>query len=345
VGTECKATTLSIETLRNGTGSLPAEVLAHIKKYELTLIDPATTYWSCVDGRSEFAVLGTPGGDAAEFATALSIYSENGGNVTTEEQVMDLFVAFLQTLPVTRQFYLHTDSHAEEALVEKLLELLQLPNTTHIEIKDVPYYKQAAVKDLALDPKHIGCGHLRLLTTYPLDYQVPYNYTAWTIRVFFDFLWNHENYTRLNLHKSTPRFVVNQGDHEERAVINVISKVKSTGPKCQNLIPRVIPRNPSDRDSIFINHISHVGVLRNQLVSFFSRLPGSIPANDFMRIFNDIGTVQLGLTVGYLAAGEPVYAVTINVDEVFIDIPDVASSASKLGSLFYLLLLLALYLR
>jgi len=341
IGTECRATTLTVETLRNGTGSNQAEIITHIRNAELKLVDPRNNYWSCVDGRSNFGVLGTPGGDIAEFATAISIYSENGGNVTTEEEVMFHFVSFIESLPITRPFYLHTDSHAVEYLVEVLRELLHLPNTTEVDIEDVPSYKQDEFKVAALEAKSIGCGHLRLLTVYPADYQVPFNYTAWSIRVFYDFLWNHANYTRLVVHKSDPRFVVNLGDHEERAVVNIISNIRAGSPKCANLIPLVVPKNI--QDSIFINHISHVSVLRDQLISYFSKQPRSIPANEFRRRFDEIGAIQLNLTVGYLAAGRPIFAVTINVEEVNVEVPD--NSAAKFGSVLYLLLLLALYLR
>jgi len=47
-------------------------VVGHPK--ELTYVNVADQHFSCLDGRTENAVLATPGGDAGEFILALHVY-------------------------------------------------------------------------------------------------------------------------------------------------------------------------------------------------------------------------------------------------------------------------------
>ena len=91
------------------------------------------------DTHARRSFLAAPGGDAAEFMLALRVYHMNGGTYgKTASEVKVLLekvcvcvcvcvcchtarltvrAQYLNTLPVQRQFYMHTDEHAIENLV------------------------------------------------------------------------------------------------------------------------------------------------------------------------------------------------------------------------------------
>jgi hypothetical protein len=83
--------------------------LKHSLKMEK--VDVRRHFWSCVDARSTYAVLGTPGGDFGEWLLAMAAAEKlNPAHKFTMEEVNSLFQEFLYRMEgIGRHyFYLHT---------------------------------------------------------------------------------------------------------------------------------------------------------------------------------------------------------------------------------------------
>ena len=72
---------------------------------------------SCIDGRDERGVIGSPGGDGGEFLLTLAAIEQATGRKLDEEAVTFGLLSHLDTFG---SFYMHTDVHAFEALVGAL---------------------------------------------------------------------------------------------------------------------------------------------------------------------------------------------------------------------------------
>ena len=129
---------------------------------------------SCVDGRDEHAVLGTPGGHAGEYIVLLTVIEALTGKDTNPATLGDSFDRFLDSFGA---FYMHTDTHALENLANAL--------AAHPDFADVgtdlaaveafvrsPGKRADALLPLLVQPDHVGCGHLKLQLLHPDEYGV-----------------------------------------------------------------------------------------------------------------------------------------------------------------------------
>jgi hypothetical protein len=87
----------------------PAQVFAHMNQVMSSNLDryfrDGTTTLSCVDARSDDPVIGTPGGDLAEFAMGLHVYNVSTRMIQTYENVQTLFRNFMeQHISASRPF-------------------------------------------------------------------------------------------------------------------------------------------------------------------------------------------------------------------------------------------------
>lgn len=319
----------------SGSGGLTADdVRAHVEE-KVEWVDPQKQPWSCVDGRATQPGLTTPAGDSGEFILGLVAYEERllavmprAGHLT-EHDVTALFEDFVSTIPYSRRFYMHTDEHAVERLREAT------GDDGFDPARRPAREDQARLLELLADPAYLGCGHLRLLIQHPDQYRVRPQLTQWFIKAFFDFMWNHEHGGKLHHHTSIA-LVELEGNHVEQAVV-VIDTDKShlaPGDVCMGLAP-MIP-GIDDLNSFFTDHASFVSLgIRGEVARFFAvkldeqsigisdatpiLTPGKAPHADknyaqLLARMTELGNIQLGLTVGYLAKGEPQYAVNIVVD-------------------------------
>jgi len=205
-----------------------------------------------------------------------------------------------------RMFYMHTDLHALEHLQEEVEAII---NGT-VDITDIQPQYQDEVFELVIQPDNIGCGHIKLVLTHPDEYQTPSNLTKYFITAYFDFMWNHENWTKLTPHFSD--FTVLEGNHTELAVLNIMLSAPIDS-NCNHLAPLVVPRTPSH--SLFVNHPQFVGSLRDTLSIFFSEQQGGISAKLFKSNMDSLGTIQLEKTISYLASSLPIYTATFTILE------------------------------
>lgn len=281
-------------------------------------------------------IIGTPGGDSGEFIIALAIYAKNGGNVSSDERILEIFQTFMGTVSLSRQFYMHTDSHALEQLEA---QLFNLTGSNQTDIFDVPLQYQDAVFQMVIQPTNIGCGHLRLITLHPEEYRVNYSLSTGFIKAYFNYLWNHESWVKLS--GLDEDYEVLQGLHTEGAVVNVIANHPTSG-TCMRLVPTVVPSTQSS--SFFVNHPKEVSILREQLATFFvNTYPQGLTIEEFKRQIDELAAIQLNATLTYLASGKPIYQVTFTVTETS-KVVDEDSPGAEEGSSAWVPLVIVLFL-
>lgn len=141
------------------------------------------TCCSCVDGREERGVIGTPGGDAGEFVLLLTAREQASGATFGRTEIRQ---ALLDRLDRFGSFYMHTDDQAQAASGDS--------------------------GEHSVEPAHQGCGHLRLMLEHPDQYGVRRELVTDFLRAFHEL--RSEGTPGLDLVRLA-------GDHRESAVLNV----------------------------------------------------------------------------------------------------------------------------
>jgi hypothetical protein len=132
---------------------------------------------SCVDGRDDSGVIGSPGGDAGEMLVALRSLERLIRRDLTDSEISTLIA---RRLDVFGRFYMHTDIQASNAVITSLRKDSRFDNALS-NINEAldwrrfwagpPPAVRAALLEHALVPGHIGCGHIRLELTRPTEYE------------------------------------------------------------------------------------------------------------------------------------------------------------------------------
>ena len=147
---------------------------------------------SCIDGRHSHCVVGAPGGNIGEMILMLSAAERLNDDIFTPEQLEQLLANYASTFG---RFYMHTDSHA----VQQLMKSLTRDNFFHSWLSKFDGDTQAFFNGLLeldkqhadrvlqylLMPKHVGCGHLKLLIQESDNYQVRPQLVLNTVASFF----------------------------------------------------------------------------------------------------------------------------------------------------------------
>ncbi len=267
---------------------------------------------SCVDGRDDTGVIGTPGGDAGEFMLALSALERVSGRALNDVEVGKLLRRRLDTFG---RFYVHTDISAGNATVKafradpRFDDALRAVSETHhwrrFLTSPPPALRPAMLDVMMSDPAHIGCGHLRLQWQNAETYGTRPLLVESFLRLFFSMRWNGA---------VEADFVALGGGHKEGAVINVIV---DGGVHSFSTIPLVSPSTGAQQ--MFVNHPQVASFLRHELVEFLA-LQSDVVALDAAHKaalhaeVEALGGQQLGQTLQRLAKGLPIYTVTFRRD-------------------------------
>jgi hypothetical protein len=262
---------------------------------------------SCVDGREDRAIIGTPGGDAGEFLLALAAAERVGGEPVDTSHMPLLTRAFADTFG---GIYFHTDNHALNRLVRSLREDPRLEPAI-ADLHDVEQWErflqrpprelQPALLEHLVQPAHVGCGHIKLALTRPDDYGIRPELITSFFEAFYRGLWDGAR----DFH-----WVVLGGDHAEGAVVNVylegelwpFSKVPMIAPSIGGV-------------QMFVNHPQVVAHMREQTARFaFGPVAAYMPTpalnpDALMAEIPRLGAQQTGHTLQALAAGLPVFDV------------------------------------
>ncbi|MDP3237734.1 MAG: rhodanese-like domain-containing protein [Myxococcales bacterium] len=269
---------------------------------------------SCIDGRDDHGVIGTPGGDTGELALALGAYEATTGVELEQHHIDALVQAWVDTFG---RFYLHNDTPTINALIPqlradprltKLLEPLSQPMQWRTFLKSPPLEAQEALLDWYTKPAAMGCGHLRLMTQHPERYGVRGTLVPQVMRAFWTTRWKGA---------PEPEYVVLGGSHGEGAVVNVtLDEALWTFSKVPLLSPSV------DGLQMFVNHPQVAKELRSHVAEFLLRVESLLPAVPRQRSalvdrVYELGQQHLGATVGALAAGLPIFEVQFHGGEEF----------------------------
>lgn len=293
------------------------------RKAELTLAeveehlgDPLATRWlklaallvhgraSCVDGRDATGVLGTPGGDAGEFALALASVEAVTGRPLTTAQIEALLA---RRVAAFGRFYIHSDVHAANTMIKSMRADRRLDRALERVFESLEWRRffrepPAEVRELVLEhllqPAHLGCGHLRLMLQDPDRYGVRRALVTDVLRTIFRTRWSGEIDIEVT---------VLPGGHAEGGVLSVVLE---DGVAAFSRIPLVSPAAAGTQ--LFVSHPQVAAFLRAEQSTFLARQRdvvdlGAGAAADLVRVFAEIGARQAGATLGALAGGLPVF--------------------------------------
>jgi rhodanese-related sulfurtransferase len=265
---------------------------------------------SCVDGRDDSGVIGSPGGDAGELLVGLRAFEKLIYRELSDAEVKTLLA---RRLDVFGRFYMHTDVDASNLAIKAMRRdqrfagfLDDINDTLEWRqfLASPPRAVQDALVEHVLEPSHIGCGHLRLALTQAKAYDTREALVASLLRGFHKKRWDGA---------SELEVVALAGGHTERAVLNV----RIGGPLMPfSRIPLVSPAVGGAQ--VFVHHPRVTSHLRKQLAQFLAMqtdIGGAIDADELHLEMERLGSLQLRNTLGALAKGLPIYDVTFHGEE------------------------------
>ena len=265
---------------------------------------------SCVDGRDHVAVVGSPGGDAGELVLALGALERLGHPALSDELISELL---RRRLDAFGRFAFHTDTAAGNRLIAAIRADTRLkafvagmtePLAFRQFFSSPPEAARAALLDLMGQPPHLGCGHLRLMTQFPQRWGVREGLTTQVLRAAMELRW-----------RGRPDLEVTPlpGGHSEGAVVNVHIADELDA---FSWVPLVSPSIAGRQ--MFVNHPTVAAFLRKQLARWLTqqhdvlRAPPSTAA--LFEAMQALHQQQLMATLGELAAGLPIFDVTVRAD-------------------------------
>jgi len=280
--------------------------------------DPRTVRWiklssmiahgrfSCIDGRDERGVIGSPGGDGGEFLLGLAAIERATGRALDEDTVARGLLARLDTFG---HFYMHTDVHAFEAFTGALPAdprlqptvsgLTQPAEWAEFLRNPAPELREALLEHL-VEPAHVGCGHIRLMLQHSEEYGIRKELVLSSLRAFYRLWW-----------EGTPEVDLTTlpGDHGEGAVVNIRLPEEPWGLR---RIPLISPACGGRQ--MFVNHPDVSDTLRRATVQSLARGAGPLsvePSQEgaLQGAIDELAASQMGTTAGYLAKGLPVFEV------------------------------------
>ena len=302
-------------------------------------------FFSDIDGRSDYALMGTPGGDAGEFVLAMCALEKareddahtlskhakekNGGVVTglTLPDVRSLLVEWINHIGVKKKyFFMQTDRTA----LSRLEEAVGVPHFLIHNYTSMDNTLKQLIINLAVLPEHVGSTHLRLMLTKAAEYgcntkTVEYVVTAfWEIllQMNLDSVGNDDDDDSngapgsefLEQISNMLLYHVNQGYHQESAVVSVYAMEG----ECPNSVAMVVPSATAETDArdtpvtqIIVHHPSAVAPLRAALSEFISGHEGmeGVQGSAILRHMNALGAQGLERTLEVLAFEKPRFAV------------------------------------
>lgn len=313
-----------LQTLEE-TAAQPPELLS-LADIEAHIGDPTSVRWmkmaalhlhgrqSCVDGRDETSVIGTPGGDAGELLLGLAAIETVTGEKLTPLQVQTILARRLATMG---RFYLHSDVTAANKLIASMRSDRRLTSSLNGISETMQWRRYFArppvhVREILLEhtliPDHLGCGHLRLMATKPEVYGARPELVFNLLKAFFRARWEgviEAEYTTL------------PGGHQEAAVLDVRvdEDIRPFTP-----IPLISPLARGTQT--FVNHPEVACELRGEIAHFLSRQEDAIHATSkdaeaIAQAMDELATTQTAATLGTLAAGLPIFRVSFERSGAF----------------------------
>lgn len=274
---------------------------------------------SCVDGRDDHGVIGTPGGDAGELLLGLAAAERVRGRPFEARDVLRLLEHHIDTFG---RFYMHSDTHAmnrmiidgfrkDDRIIPHLGSMFAAEEWRRWMLKPPAAVREALLSHLTR-PENIGCGHLKFAMTANDDYGVRRELAEHFLRAFHTLRW-----------AGAPEFefVVLGGDHVEGAVANVVVKGDLHS---YTRVPLVSPMVAGRQ--MFVNHPQVTAFLRREQAAHLVECGAVAPADAdrLVETLTTLGPQQAGATLGRLARGLPVFELTFE--------PGAAPQVRQLGT-------------
>ena len=274
-------------------------------------------YDACVDGRATDPIVGNPGGDVSRLAEAVIAVGAVAGRHFNPGEVLKIFDWYLS---LVGQFYMHTDEHAMHYLAQFLNEgygakrmggkKFQTPTEMYNYVINPDPRLQVFVSRYLLDPRFMGCGHMKLMVVKPEQYGMSEKVLRSLSLAFFDTMWNVPEKAGQLAYPMLP------GDHREGAVVNIVIPEKELTD--ETMVPMVAPTD--GKISMFVNHPQVVQYMNKKVAYLLAKEGGEVIKDlnvdpkavlDHMEHLQNEGVRQ---TVSALGWGLPVYTFQIDVE-------------------------------
>jgi len=299
-GPICDPSKLKIRGEKGGVGASYDDIRILVGNIEeLNYVKVKEAPFSCLDGRFNNPILGTPGGDAGEFILSLSVYEDllGGGRKLSQGSVDHFFGQYLQFMK-PKKFIMCTDDFAINHVEREL-------NIEGINILNPRQSLMNHILNAAIKPENIGDLHLKMMLKYPKQFSIRREMVEMFLISFYKILWNKElEYSR------KLELVVLAGTHKESAFIEVRSDHACQANK---LAPLLITKNRTIMS--FVNHLDAASIRRGQLAKFYSNKVNhhQDPVNrkTMHNRLNHHGYIALEITGSYIARGLPFYTVLL----------------------------------
>jgi hypothetical protein len=267
-------------------------------------------YDACVDGRETNPVVGNPGGDVSRLAEAVIAVGAVAGRHFNPGEILKVFDWYLSHMG---RFYMHTDEHAMHHLAEFLNEgygvkrmggkKFHTAQEMYNFVTNPDPRLQVFLSRYLLDPRFVGCGHMKLMMTKPAQYGMSEKVLRSLSVAFFDTMWNVPERAGQLAYPMLP------GDHKEGAVVSIVIPKEELTDK--TMIPMVAPTD--GKVSVFVNHPQVVQYL-NKKVAYLLARDGKNIIKDLdvdpeavMTHMEQLQNEGVRQTVSALAWGLPVY--------------------------------------
>jgi rhodanese-related sulfurtransferase len=257
---------------------------------------------SCVDGRDDHGVIGTPGGDAGEMLLGLAAAERVRGRPFETREVHKLLEHHIDAFG---RFYMHSDTHAmnrlivdgfrkDDRIVPHLGSIFD-PSEWRVWLSKPPAAARAALLSHLTRPENIGCGHLKFAMTDEAAYGVRGELARDFLSAFHTLRW-----------AGAPEFeyVVLGGDHVEGAVASV---VVDGDLHSFTRVPLVSPMVAGQQ--MFVNHPQVTSFLRREQAASLAQAD-AVAAGDvdaLAQAIDELGHRQASATLHRLARDLPVF--------------------------------------
>ena len=260
---------------------------------KVAVFDASQHHFSCSDSMSTEGIVGTPGGDVAEFILAMNVLEKArgaSGETLSDEHVMYYFQEFLERMPLLtgkRLFFMCVD----EPSLTRWAEASQVADPTMPRgVGEI-----ARLVDYGVMRKHLGSAHLRAMVKDPEAYRCREGLVKAVVRAFLTVYYDAT-------HPSRGRLVIGtyEGDYPRETLLYVN---RQQGYRCGNMSPLVVPVSiESTSREIFVVHRSAVDVYRERLARFVNEKLGYNPTSEasIFQSMRDLGEMQLQTTVDKL---------------------------------------------
>jgi hypothetical protein len=276
-----------LDDLENAQGNAKAS----LKKPEnLEYKRVAQHYFSDIDPRAKYAVLGTPGGDTGEFLLALATNEKMTNRLFYIEDVSSIFQDYLRLMASRgrKYFYYGTDEESQQALAQA--------TGVANPMKPKDFRERNKVVAAAVQPQNVGCRHLRaILGAAPGSNPVRKELAEMLISSIWQIYFDSGNPLREHI-----LLVVQEGALQPAAGY---AKIWSPD-ECPGIAPLIVPN--TGKSQIAVHHAAHVEFFRQDLARFFTFRNAILDVTEFYTNIKQMAAASQAASLAQYSAAQPI---------------------------------------